>query len=456
MRPLRAFLAGSLLVAFLALPAAASAAETRVDSALRQLTLTQVTASSPPAGLEKRIQTERTRIRSDERRQLVALVDAANAGQAANPASVATAVKQQQALVDMLKARRQEAKVDLDLLDDEESVLQDNAATAKGSALEGVRRRMADLLSRRALLEERISAIDEVLAEQEDRLTRLGAQERAEAFGAVVTIGMYVGILVLIIIAERFVRRRVIGRIADRNRRYLVMKIFTGVVYVTLLGWIVYRIAADYPGIVTSFAIVGAGIAVALQAVIKDIVGWIIIMQKRLFTLGQRITIGPYTGDVADVSLLRTTLVEVNNSQNHDTGRIGQLIYLPNAMVLDQPVMNFHATSDFMEAEISITVTVDSDWQKAEEILRQILHDEVEQYVPRARLQHTLRTAYFFASLEPPDPRIFVDITEKGVQFTLRFSLPIGQRRSTVTRIYREILTRFAAAETPIRLRVDA
>ena len=454
MRSLRSLLTGSVLLLIVALPSAALAAEQKVDPALRQLYLTQLTAKNPDAALEKKIEAERARVRSAELKQLTALVDAATAGQSATPTTTATALAQQQALVDMLTARRQETSVDHDLLNEEEAALQENAATAKGAALDGIRRRTADLLSKRAVLEERLSALDEVLTQQEDRLDRLTAQGRSQTFADVLRIGLFISLFVLIIVAERVIRRRLIGRIRDRNRRYLVMKVFTGVIYIVLLGWIVYRIAADYPGVVTSFAIVGAGVAVALQAVIKDMVGWIIIMQKRLYRHGQRVTIGAYTGDVMDISLLRTTIAEVHNANNPDAGRMGQLVHLPNAMVLDQPVMNFHETSDFMETEMPVTVTVDSDWKKAEEILRQILKDEVEQYVPRARLQHTLRTAYFFVNQEPPDPRVLVDITDEGVRFTLRFSVPIGQRRTTMTRIAQEILTRFAGAEEGIRLKV--
>ncbi|NOS67233.1 MAG: mechanosensitive ion channel [Candidatus Peribacteraceae bacterium] len=452
MRPLRIFLAGSVLAVLIVLVPSAGAAEPRIDPALRQLYLSQITSASPPASLATRIETERARVRSEEQKQLTTLVEAANAGQGSAPESIETAVRQQQALVDMLKARQQEAQVDLDVLGDEEDALQDNETAAQGNALDGVRRRMADLLSRRAVLEERLSAIGGVLGEQQDRLTRLGAQERAEALDVLVRIAMYVGLLALIVVAERFVRRRLIVRIRDRNRRYFAVKIFTGSVYVLVIGWAIYRLSGDYPGFVTSFAIVGAGIAVALQSIIKDIVGWILIMQKRLFRIGQRVTIGPHTGDVADISLLRTTLVEVNNSATPDIARVGQTLYVPNSLVLEGPVLNFHATSDFVEAEIPVTVTYDSDWKQAEEILRKILKEQVGEYVERARAQHVHRTAHFFASQEPPEPRVFTDLSPDGILFTLRFQIPIGRKRSIVSAISHDILERFLQADPKISL----
>lgn len=452
MRP-HTLLAGIVIVLGLLLPQVSGAATPEApDPVLRQLYLSQIQAKKPNAALEKRIANERLRLRQAELKELTALVDAAGTGEEETGDTVRTAIKQQQALVDMLAARRQETQVDGDLLEDEEAVLDDNADDATGNALAGVQRRKADLLARRARLEERLSAIEEVLEQQEDRLDRLSAQERTEVFVNVIQIGIYIGFLILFVVIERLIRNQLIARIQDRNRRYLVMKLFTGTAYILLFGWILYRLAADFPGIVTSFAIVGAGIAVALQSVIKDIVGWIIIMQKRLFRIGQRVTIGPFTGDVADISLLRTTIVEVNNATNPDLGRSGQTLYLPNSMVLEGPVLNFHATSDFMEAEIPVTVPYGSDWKKAEEMLRLILKEEVGEYVERARFQHQHRTAHFFASQEPPEPRVFTDISADGILFTLRFQIPIGRRRMIVSAISHKILERFSQANPPITI----
>ncbi|MSR86702.1 mechanosensitive ion channel [Candidatus Peribacteria bacterium] len=449
MKALRLLPVGLLLVTSVAF--AATAQDQKADPALRQLFLTQLQAKTPDEALDKHIETERLRVRKAELAELNALVASANAedDETAQPATV---LQKQSALVEILLARKQETTVDIDLLGEDGVALDQNMADAKGAALDGARRRKAELLSQNAVLEERLSATVEVLAQQEDRLQRLTAQERYANFAGVLQVAMYVAILFFIIMVERLVRRRLIVRIRDRNRRYFVVKIFTGTVYVLTIGWILYRVSGNYPGFVTSFAIVGAGIAVALQSIIKDIVGWFIIVQKRLFRIGQRVTIGGFTGDVADISLLRTTLVEVNNSIAPDIARVGQPLYLPNSMVLEGPVLNYHATSDFMEAEIPVTVTFSSDWKKAEQILQNILRDEVGKYVERAREQHAYRTAHFFASQEPPEPRVFVELASDGVFFLLRFQIPIGSKRSIISSIARKILEQFSSSTPKIDL----
>lgn len=455
MHRLRSLIIGLLLALSLAAPSPALAAEIKTDLALRQLFLAQLQRKTPDPALDTRITAERARVKREALAELKTIVDAAS-GEAGDksPQTIApgTALQKQSALVDILKARRQETKVDLDLIGEDVNAVDKTIAGAKGVALDGAVRRKADILARKASLEEHLTATDDVLAQEQDRLQRLTVQERYANFAGVLQIAAYIGILALIVVAERFVRRHLIVRIRDRNRRYFAVKIFAGSVYVLVIGWLLYRLSGDYPGFVTSFAIVGAGIAVALQSIIKDIVGWVLIVQKRLFRIGQRVTIGPHTGDVADISLLRTTLVEVHNSANPDIARAGQTLYLPNSLVLEGPVLNFHATSDFVEGEIPVTVTYGSDWKQAEGILREILREEVGRYVERARAQHHLRTAHFFASQEPPEPRVFTDLAPDGILFTLRFQIPIGSKRNIISAISRKILERFSAASPKIDL----
>lgn len=444
MRFLRLLLIGLTVTTFAAVATAhAQTSEHPLQALLRQLYTAQIQATRPDASVTKRIQTERDRVRTMEAEELADLVQTSSdeTGAPLDPSSV---VKQQD-LVDALDSRSKDARVDLDLVNEELNAMSMEPPEPPTERSAYVRTK-ADALARQAVLEERGAAIDEVLAVQQERLQRLRAEDRSEQFVDIVKFGGVALVLLVIIILERLVRSALIARIHDRNRRYLAMKLFTGTVYIAVIAWALYRIFADYPGIITSFAILGAGIALALQTVVKDVVGWAIIMQKRLYTLGQRVAIGPYVGDVADVSLLRTTLVEVHNTLHKDVGRVGQTLHLPNAMVLDQPVLNFHTTSDYMENEMRIVVASTSDWKRAEQILHEVLESQVSAFPDQARSQFAQRASVFFVQQEPMSPRVFMELHGDKVIFTLRFQVPIGQRRSIASKIAGDILDRFAKA----------
>ena len=54
----------------------------------------------------------------------------------------------------------------------------------------------------------------------------------------------------------------------------------------------------------------GAGIAFALQEVIASIAGWVAMSFGRFYKIGDRVQLGGIKGDVIDIELLRTTIME--------------------------------------------------------------------------------------------------------------------------------------------------
>jgi len=59
-----------------------------------------------------------------------------------------------------------------------------------------------------------------------------------------------------------------------------------------------------------AFGVAGAGIAFALQEVIASIAGWVAVSFSNFYSVGDRVQLGGITGDVIDIGVLRTTLME--------------------------------------------------------------------------------------------------------------------------------------------------
>ncbi|MEN9561012.1 MAG: hypothetical protein RIQ56_285, partial [Candidatus Parcubacteria bacterium] len=292
----------------------------------------------PNPALEKRIADERVRIRATfdaEIGRLVQAISSTGSGETLDPASAA---ERQRAIVTTLQARLDEVNVDLDLLREEERryYLESSPVTATGALEEGrITESYAELLAKRAVLEERAAAIQSALTLQQDRLQKLSVRQRFEQFSVAFAALWYILIVAVVVGLERFLRLTFLAKISDRNRRYFLMKLFTAVTYILLAIWLLVRLFEEYPGIATSFAIIGAGIAVSLQDILKDFVGWLIILHKGMFTLGQRVTIGGITGDVIDIGPLRMTLLEVSNmAYPGESARNAKPVFVPNSLVL--------------------------------------------------------------------------------------------------------------------------
>lgn len=396
--------------------------------------------------LLKRIEDEREEIRNAIEAELTVLVAVpADEEVIDDSGELSRALDRQRNLIAALQERVRERRIDLDLLAAEEDRFYVQPSGTGAVAQFKTTTSYPHLLARKAVLEERIAVLQILIPHQNERLSRLILEQRKQQFGSIINIATYLLILLFIWLIEKLIRRFLLTTIPNRSLRYTVIKIFTGGVYTATALWLFAVIYAKNPNILASFAIIGAGIAIALQDVIKDVVGWFIIYQSDLYSQGDRICIGTQTGEVVDIGLLHTKVLEVGIPPEGVLEQTGKILTIPNGRVLQSSITNYNTTSDFMKAEMSICITFESDWQKAEEILHEILLSVTEEFAERDRMQHHLRTRAMFIPYKPSSALVYKDIAADGVQFILRFTVPVGQRRGIVSTLTQHVLERFNA-----------
>ena len=122
-----------------------------------------------------------------------------------------------------------------------------------------------------------------------------------------------------------------------------------------------------------SFAIgvIGAGVAVALQDVLASLAGAFTIGFSKLYMAGDRVQIGDTRGDVIDIGLLRTTLMETGNWVSKDRYN-GRIVRVPNSAVLKGPIFNYSQGFPFVWDEIKVVFTTGSDFQFAKDMLTRV------------------------------------------------------------------------------------
>jgi small-conductance mechanosensitive channel len=428
----------------------AETAVTYDESRLTSLYQSYLKKNQDDPYLEKLIANERSRIRAQANTEAKDIVSPANTTEPTDTTSLPTAIERERSVVNALEENLNERKVDLDLLNEEEKKCYSTPGKDACPATDQFRltKTYPELLAKKAVLEERIAAFNTALPLQRDRQAKLMQEQSLDQFAFLLSFLGYAAILIGGIILDRILRRIIVGKFEQKGHRYLISKIITTVIYLLVVLWLLSKLFSEHPGAVASLAIIGAGIAIAIQDVVKDIVGWAIIFHKRPFTLGDRVCIGTSTGDVIDIGILRSTMLEVSTTGIFNSlERTGKTLYIPNSMILREPVLNYNTTSDFLNAEMQVTISYESNWRKAEQILREVLHGETLPFVEKAKRQQTKRTAHFYSSWEVSEPEVHVDIATSGILFTLKFTVPIGQRRDVVTRLSRTILERFDAAQ---------
>jgi len=133
----------------------------------------------------------------------------------------------------------------------------------------------------------------------------------------------------------------VIGRIEDPVSRYNLNRIQRLIVGLILTFVAISLLFVNWYTAVVSVGLISLILGFALQKPITSLIGWIYLMVRAPYSVGDRIKIGDATGDVIEVGYFDTTLWEFGGkylSTDHPTGRI---IRFPNSEVLESAIYNY-------------------------------------------------------------------------------------------------------------------
>jgi len=255
------------------------------------------------------------------------------------------------------------------------------------------------------------------------------------------------GVVLLLGYLLIFALVKIINRhVADLRTRHMIRK---NVIYFLnlLIIFLVIFIWLQHLGSITIFiSAVGAGVALALQEVILCMAGWLVVMTRRPFEVGDRIEFGGIQGDVIDIQILQTSMLEIGNWVEADQST-GRIVKVPNSAVFKNPLFNYSRGFEFIWNELRVLVTFESDWKKAEGImLRRAVEraEGMEEIVKRKIKRMSRRYMIYYGKLSPI---VYVKILDSGVQLTLRYLTEARKRRSTEDELARWILEEFARTE---------
>jgi small-conductance mechanosensitive channel len=191
-----------------------------------------------------------------------------------------------------------------------------------------------------------------------------------------------------------------------------------------------------------TIGVVGAGVAVALQDVLASIAGAFSIGFSNLYTVGDRVQIGDTRGDVIDIGLLRTTLMETGNWVSKDLYN-GRLVRIPNSIVLKAPVFNYSQGFQFIWDEIKVQFTNTSDCPFAREMLLRVAKESIGDYIVLAQASwRNISDNYRIAnsSLEPIATLVVNNASlEFGLSYVVDYTKRTAKQDELFTRIVEEV-----------------
>jgi small-conductance mechanosensitive channel len=189
-----------------------------------------------------------------------------------------------------------------------------------------------------------------------------------------------------------------------------------------------------------------AGIAIALKDPLTNIAGWIFILTRKPFGLGDRVQIGEHAGDVIDLRLFQFTLLEIGNWVHADQST-GRIIHVPNGIIFTQAQSNYSAGFKFIWNEIPVLLTFESDWTKAKDILQKIVSEHAQELSADAEKKIIEASKKYMIFYQYLTPIVYTSVKDSGILLTMRYVCDPRKRRVTEHEIWEDILKIFAGHE---------
>ena len=232
-------------------------------------------------------------------------------------------------------------------------------------------------------------------------------------------------------------------RVTDMKRLYglrrTVLYVYTLLIVILLaLIWL-----KEFGSLTTFLGLASAGLAIAMHDTIANIAGWVFILSRKPFEVGDRIQIGESAGDVIDIRFFQFSIVEIGNWVDADQST-GRIIHLPNSKVLREPLANYQTGFNYIWNEIPVLITFESDWKKAKVILGNIAHDNAEHLSNGAQAQIRKAAERFMIFFDKLTPIVYTSVKDSGVLLTIRYLINPRQRRTTEQQIWEAVLDAFA------------
>lgn len=247
------------------------------------------------------------------------------------------------------------------------------------------------------------------------------------------------GLIAIVVIVSRFIVTLINKRFDDANRRHVFRKVTnytstTLAILILLFTWI-----ENLAFLTAAIGFIAAGLAIALRDVIMSLFGWIKIIWAHPFGVGDRIEINDIEGDIIDISPLHTVVLELGNwvEATQSTGRI---IYIPNSLIFQHPVSNSTLGFQYLWDEFSILVTFESDFDVAEELLKDPVEEEIGINYRRARKDIQDLGNRYAIQYENLNPRVYSSIKDSGVKLTLRYLTRARGRREIKSRLSKKTM----------------
>ena len=246
-------------------------------------------------------------------------------------------------------------------------------------------------------------------------------------------------LFIIVYLLVRLLKKGVTKVTRDNASKYKFRKLVSFLGYILFAIGLMFIFNTSFSGIGTALGVAGAGIAFALQEVIVSIAGYVAIFTGNFFKVGDRIKLGSVKGDVIDIGLLRTTLMEIGDWVNGDLYN-GKIVRVANSFIFKDPVYNYSGDFPFLWDEFVVPVKTNSDYKYAKQLFENILKEIVGDFSNSSQFAWNKLIGEYRVENAQVQPMVTMVFDENWISFTLRYVVDFKMRRKIKSLLSEKIL----------------
>jgi len=267
----------------------------------------------------------------------------------------------------------------------------------------------------------------------------LATRQRVTIHGMLQSVLWILLIALLIYLVGRLIERYFIDLAADKRRLVTLRAVVwfaAQALGILLIAFVVFGMPNQTP---TVIGLAGAGLTVALKDFIVGFVGWFVLMGRNGIRVGDWVEINGVVGEVVEISLLRTTVLETGNwtDSGHPTGR---KVTFVNSFAIEGHYFNFSTSGQWLWDEIAISVPTSQNPYPVIEAIQKLVVQETEANTHTAEDEWQKAATRYRVQSFSAKPAINLRPTGGGVEVHVRYITRAQDRQATRAHLYEAIV----------------
>jgi len=264
-----------------------------------------------------------------------------------------------------------------------------------------------------------------------------GSQQRAVLHGMLRSLLWILLVVVLVYCASLLVDRFYTRAAAEKKDLLTlrgVIRFALQAVGVLVIAFVILGVPNQMP---TILGLAGAGLTVALKDFIVGFFGWFVLMGRNGMRVGDWVEINGVVGEVIEIGLLRTVLLETGNwtDTGHPTGR---KVAFVNSFAIEGHYFNFSTAGQWLWDELQVVVGQGENPYPLVEAIQRMVEEETRASAAQAEKEWQ-KSAGYRKSLAV-SPAIHLRPTASGVEMQIRYITSANERYATRSRLYEKIV----------------